>query len=187
MKKKNLTICISGTPSPTGTCGVDALEVARILGRKMAERNITLTSTSTTGFPLWTALGCAGEGGTAVAFSPASGEHEHLYVHKLPIDGFTMVVYTGFGPTGAGILAMRSSDAVIFGCGGMTTVLETTTAIYENKPIGILEGSWKTDEVIRELVEEHYPEYDNIIIDADPGRLLDQLVKRIHVQKETLL
>ncbi len=185
MKNKNLTICISGTPSPAGTCGVDALEVARTLGREMAERKIIVTATSTTGFPLWTALGATGEGGTAIAFSPAASEREHMTVHKLPLDGFTMMVYTGFGPTGAGILAMRSSDAVIFGCGGMTTVLETTTAIYENKPIGILEGSWKTDEVIRELLNEHYPDYDNIVVDSDPRRLLDQLAKRVRMQKDT--
>ncbi len=95
-----------------------------------------------------------------------------------------MIVYTGFGTSGAGVLALRSSDAVIFGCGGMTTLFELSTAIQENLPIGILEGDWETDEVIESFIQKYHPQYEPIIRDTDPNRLLDQILKKVKYMRE---
>jgi hypothetical protein len=61
----------------------------------------------------------------------------------------------------------------------MSSILECVTAIQEGKPIGILEGPWETDEVLKEMLNKHYPHYEHVIIDSDPRRLVDQVIKRI--------
>ncbi len=177
-------ICISGVPGTSDTCAVDAIEIGRTLGRSLANHACVLVTTSTTGFPLWSAIGAQQEGGLTIAFSPAAHAFEHTHVHKLPSDYFSMIVYTGFGTSGAGVLALRSSDAVIFGCGGMTTLFELSTAIQENLPIGILEGDWETDEVIESFIQKYHPQYEPIIRDTDPNRLLDQILKKVKYMRE---
>lgn len=181
-KTQSLKICISGAPTATGSCGIDALEIGRALGREIASQDMVLTTTATTGFPMWAALGAQGVGGLTVAFSPAASESDHVQVHKLPTEGFDMMVYTGFGASGASVLALRSSDAIIFGCGGMTSLLEVTTAVQEQRPIGILKGSWDLDEVIRNFLTENYPDYVHVVSDDDPVRLLEQLTKHVKVK-----
>lgn len=183
---QNITLCISGTPSPELVCPPESLDIGKQLGRVCREYGINLMSTSTTGFPLWVALAAQGRSGdpsqatsTTIAFSPASSQREHAEVFRLPLEGFSHVIYTGFGTSGSSVLALRSSDAVIFGCGGMSSVLECVTAIQEGKPIGILQGPWETDEVLKEMLEKHYPQYEHVITDADPRRLVDQVIKRI--------
>jgi len=181
MKEKlhNITLCISGSPNPSVTCPPEGLDIGRELGEVCAEHSASIMSTSTTGFPLWVALSASRAGSTTIAFSPASSRHEHVDIFRLPSDGFNHIVYTGFGSSGASVLALRSSDAVIFGCGGMSSILECVTAIQEGKPIGILEGPWETDEVLEEMLKKNYPDYEHVITDTDPRRLVEQIIKRV--------
>jgi len=192
MKRKKETtpinICISGSPrSDTKGCSVDALEIARELGREIAKHDITLASTTTTGFALWAAIGAKEAKGKTVAFSPAASLTEHIETYKLPIDSFDFVVYSGFGVTGASVLALRSCDAVIFGCGGLSSIIECTEAVRQNKIIGILEGDWDTDEILEELLAKNYGTYNHVIRDADPRRLVEQIIKRARINREDLV
>ena len=59
-----------------------------------------------------------------------------------------MIIYTGFNYSGRNLLLVRSSDAVIFGCGRMGTLNEFTITFEDKKPIGILQGEWETDDFI---------------------------------------
>ncbi|MCB9809075.1 hypothetical protein H6776_01615 [Candidatus Nomurabacteria bacterium] len=179
-----MTFCISGSPSPTIVCPPEALDIGKVLGKACAEKGLGIMSISTTGFPLWVALAAAREGATTIAFSPATSAREHGDIFKLPVDGFHHVIYTGFGTSGASVLSLRSSDAIIFGCGGMSSVLECVTAIQEGKPIGILEGPWETDEVLENMLKEHYPDYEHVIIDTDPYRLVEQMIKRVKLLRD---
>lgn len=181
---QNITVCISGIPSPEILCPPESLDIGKSLGRICREYSINIMTTSTTGFPLWVALAASGHStespaSTTIAFSPAASEREHAEIFRLPREGFDHIIYTGFGTSGASVLALRSSDAIIFGCGGMSSVLECVTAIQEGKPIGILEGPWETDEVIKEMLDKYYPDYEHILIDSDPRRLVDQIIKKI--------
>ena len=176
---ENFTFCISGAPNPAVVCPPESLDVGKALGEICAQHNIDIMTISTTGFSLWVSLAAMRAGSTTIAFSPASSYQEHTEVFRYPTEGFSHLVYTGFGTSGASVLALRSSDAVIFGCGGMSSILECITAIEQGKPIGILQGPWDTDNVLRDMLSKNYPNYEHVIVDTDPRRLVEQMMKRV--------
>ncbi len=149
----------------------------------MARADCVLVTGATTGFPLWTAMGAKEEGGVVVGLSPASTEAEHAQVYKLPLDYADLIVYTGFGYSGRNLLLTRSSDAVIIGCGRVGTVNEFTIAFEDGKPIGILEGEWETDEVVKMIIDKGHRPNDKVIFDSDPARLVERLIEKINQDK----
>lgn len=156
----------------------DALDQAQNLGTIIAEHDCMLTIPATSGFPFWVAKGMKKSGGTVIAFSPAANELEHHEIYDLPLEYMDMIVYSGFGYAGSDLLLSRSSDAIIFGYGGLETVHEFWVAFQEDKPIGILKGDWDTDEILHSLLKGHEDfDHSRIIFDDDPQRLLEQLIK----------
>jgi adenosine/AMP kinase len=89
------------------------------------------------------------------------------------------VMYTGFGYPMRDILLVRSSEAVIFGCGRIGTIHEFTIAFEDGKPIGVLEGCWQTDEVIKQIIEKGNRPHEQVIFDNDPDRLVKRIIKMI--------
>jgi hypothetical protein len=90
------------------------------------------------------------------------------------------MIYTGFGNAGADLIMARSSDAVIFGCGRINTIHEFTVALQEGKPIGILEGEWDTDDLLRDILKlEIDRAHETIFFDHDPNRLVERLIKAV--------
>jgi uncharacterized protein (TIGR00725 family) len=176
-------LCISGA-AETGHCGVDALDKAKELGREVALQGAILVSGATTGFPLWTAMGTKEAGGTSIGLSPASTEAEHVEVYGLPLDYMDLIIYTGFGYSGRNLMLTRSSDAVLIGCGRVGTINEFTVAFEDGKPIGILEGEWETDEVVRTILEKGYRAHDHVIFDVDPKRLVEKVIELVAAHKE---
>ena len=155
----------------------------------IAEHGCTATCGAVTGFPLWVAKGVKKSGGTVIAFSPATNKDEHTETYRMPdpASHFDIVVYTGFGFSGSDLLMTRSSDAVIFGCGRIGTIHEFTLAFAERKIIGILEGPWETDELLKEILRSDISRpHDTIIFDADPHRLVEQVIKRVKEQQKNL-
>mgnify|MGYP003337872405 CR=1 FL=1 len=152
---------------------------AQELGKHLGRRGVTVTTTSSTGFPLWAAMAARRQGAVALAFSPAASQSEHEHVYQQDRAGYTNIIYTGFGTSGASVMGVRSSDAVVFGCGGMSSILELITAIQEGKPIGILEGAWPTDEVLADMLATQYPDYAHIMTHDDPAELAAMMVKQI--------
>jgi len=180
-------ICVSGA-SETGHCGEGALESAEELGREIVRHNAILVEGATTGFPYWAAKGAKEEGGMVVGFSPATGEKEHVEFYKLPTDYHDLIVYTGFAYSGRNLILTRASDAVVVGCGRIGTINEFTIAFEDKKPIGILRGSWETDEVIEMIIDKSHrgDEVKNrIVFEKDPKVLLDKLVELIEMDKKT--
>ena len=94
------------------------------------------------------------------------------------------IVYTGFGYPGRDMLLVRSSEAVIFGCGRIGTIHEFTIAFEDNKPIGILEGTWMTDQVIHTIINNGNRNADMVIFDSDPDRLVKKIKEMILVQRQ---
>ncbi len=177
-KHNRIKLCVSGA-AETGHCGLDAFEKGKELGREIARHDAVLITGATTGFPLWTAIGATEEGGQSVGFSPASTEEEHVGTYRLPLDYMDVVVYTGFGYSGRNLILTRSSDAVFIGCGRIGTINEFTIAYEDGKPIGILEGSWETDEVLRNIMEKSHRVNKKIVFDADPKALVEKVLELV--------
>lgn len=176
-------ICISGA-ADTSFCGDDSCQIAEQLGREIALKKMVLVDGATTGFPFWAAKGAKEAGGIVVGISPAGSQKEHLERYKLPVDYHDLIIYTGSGYSGRNLLLTRSADAVIVGCGRMGTVNEFTIAFEDKKPIGILEGSWETDELVKAILEKSHraQEHPYVTFSPDPKKLLDKVFEFI---KET--
>jgi len=178
--KNPIKICVSGARD-TSICGTDALDIASRLGQSIAENGCVLTTGAVQGFPLWAAKSAKQSGGLTIGFSPAANAHEHTEVFRLSADYQDLIVYTGFGVSGCDLLLTRSSDAVIFGCGRVGTVHEFAGAFQEGKVLGILEGNWNTDDLLKEIIAlDVSRNHDLIIFDKDPHRLVERIIKKVH-------
>lgn len=177
-----IKICVSGA-AETGHCGVDALEKGKELGKEIARQGAVLVSGATTGFPLWAAMGAKEEGGISLGLSPAESEKDHLENYKLPLEYLDLIIFTGFGYSGRNLLLTRSSDAVIVGCGRIGTLNEFTVAFEDNKPIGILEGEWVTDNLIKEIVGTSHRGEGKIVYDSDPKKLVEKIIELVKKEK----
>ena len=175
-------ICGSGA-AETGHCGPEALELAKELGREIARHKAVLVTGATTGIPFWSCIGAKEEGGFSIGLSPARSEREHIEEYKLPVDYMDIIVYTGFGYAGRNLLLTRSADAVIFGCGRMGTLNEFTIAFEDQKPMGVLEGPWGTDELFKEIVAQAHRGPGKLIYDSDPKRLVEKVIELARREK----
>ncbi len=177
-------ICVSGA-AETGHCAPDALEKAKILGKEIVEHGAVLVNGATTGFPFWAAIGAKEAGGFNIGLSPAGSEKEHLEQYKLPIDYMDIIVYTGFGYAGRNLLLTRSADAVIVGCGRWGTINEFTIALEDRKPIGVLDGSGGSTDVIKDIIEKSNRGPGNIVYDSDPKALVEKVLELLKKEKLT--
>ena len=177
-----IKIGISGA-AETGHCGVDAYDKALELGREVARQGAVLVTGATTGFPLWVAIGAKEEKGTVVGISPANTEKEHIERYNLPVEYHDLIMYTGFGFPGRDLIFTRSSDSMLFGCGRIGTIHEFTIAFEDKKPIGIFEGDWQTDEVIKDILANGHRTNDHIVFDTNPKSLVQTIIKMVHQDK----
>jgi len=149
------------------------------LGKEIVRQGAVLVTGATTGFPEWAAMGAKEEGGMSIGFSPASNEEEHVKFYRLPIDYMDIIVYTSFGYSGRNLILTRSSDAVIIGCGRIGTINEFTVAYEDRKPIGVLEGTWETDEVVRFIIDKGHRINHKIIYDSNPEALIERVIELV--------
>ncbi len=177
-----IKLCVSGA-AETAHCGEGALEKARELGREIIRHNCVLVTGATTGFPLWAAMGAKEVDGISVGLSPASSEKEHVDKYELPLEYLDLIVFTGFGYSGRNLLLTRSADAVLVGCGRMGTLNEFTIAFEDNKPIGVLEGDWETDETIKSMIEKSHRGPGKVVFDSDPKRLVEKVIELVKKDK----
>ncbi|MDO8482008.1 MAG: hypothetical protein Q7S75_02915 [bacterium] len=175
-------VCVSGS-AELGRYGLDVLEKAREVGREIARQGAIITTGATTGFPLYAAMGAKDESGLSIGFSPASTEREHVETYKLPLDYMDVIVHTGFGYAGRDLLLIRSSDAVVIGCGRIGTLNEFAVAFEDRRPLGILEGSWDTDELLKQFIKSAHRPNNKIIFESDPKALVEQLIAMVMKDK----
>lgn len=178
-----IKIGVSGAADTTHA-GLDAFEKAKELGKEIALQGSIITTGATTGFPLYAAMGAKDECGFSIGFSPASTEREHVEVYKLPTDFMDVVVYTGFGYAGRDLLFVRSSDAMLIGPGRVGTLNEFSVSFEDRRPIGILEGSWKTDEFLHEVINAAHRANEFIVFDSDPKALVERVIEMVAKVKE---
>lgn len=176
-------IGVSGSADLTYS-GLDAFERAKEVGREIARVGAIITTGATTGFPMYAAMGAKDECGFSIGFSPASTEREHVEVYKLPHDYMDVVMYTGFGYSGRDLLFVRSSDAIIIGPGRIGTLNEFSVAYEDHRPMGILEGSWDTDELLKLIMDSAHRPNPRVIFDSDPKALVERLMEMVKKVKE---
>jgi len=181
-----LKLCVSGA-AETGHCGDGALEKAKELGREIVKHGAVLVTGATTGFPLWASMGAKEAGGMSIGLSPAGTEYEHTEVYGLPLDYLDLVIYTGFGYSGRNLLLTRSSDAIFVGCGRVGTINEFTVAFEDKKPIGVLQGGWETDSVIKNIIEKGHRPNPKVLFDSNPKALVERIIELVKKDKEEYL
>ena len=169
-------IGVSGS-ADTKFSGLDAFDKGKELGREIAKHGAIITTGATTGFSMYAAMGAKDECGFSIGFSPAETEREHVETYRLPLDYMDVVVYTGFGYSGRDLLLVRSSDALVIGPGRIGTLNEFSVAFEDKKPIGILVGSWQTDEILKQVIDEAHRPNPNIIFESDPKALVEKLAE----------
>ena len=164
-----------------------ALELAMEMGKEIVRQNGVLLTGATIGIPYWVARGAKEEGGISIGLSPAATEKAHVKTYHLPTDYFDLIIYTGFDYSGRNLLLTRSADAIIIICGRMGTLNEFTIAFEDAKPIGVLEGTGGTADMIREIVARSHRGPGKIVYDSDPKRLLGKLLKLVKKEKIVLI
>lgn len=179
---QKIKLGVSGA-AETGHCGPDAYEKAVELGREIARQDTILLTGATTGFPLWAAIGAKEAGGVSVGLSPANSEKEHIETYNLPLEYMDLVLYTGFGYPGRDIIFTHSTDAMLFGCGRIGTIHEFTVAFEDGKPIGILQGAWETDDVIKDILDGGHRTNELVVFDTDPKALVEQVIELVKKQR----
>lgn len=178
-------ICVSGA-AETSHFKNDVLKIAEELGREIARHDCILVEGATTGFPFWSAKGAKEEGGIVIGFSPATSEKNHVEQFQLPLDYHDVIVYTGFDYSGRNLILTRAADAIIVGPGRLGTINEFTIAFEDKKPIGILEGDWETDELLKLLIEKSHRQEemkDKIIFSSNPKEIVEKLLEIIKINK----
>jgi uncharacterized protein (TIGR00725 family) len=168
----------------TGTCGPNAFEGGKELGREIVRQGGILVTGATTGFPLWVAIGAKEEKGVSIGVSPAANEKEHVDTYRLPLEYMDLIIYTGFGFSGRDLLFTRSCDAVILGCGRIGTIHEFTIAFEDGKPIGILEGEWTMSQTIKDIISRANRPNDKIVFEKDPKILVQKIIELVAKDKQ---
>ena len=169
-------IGVSGSADLTYN-GLDAFERAKEVGREIARQGAIIVTGATTGFPMYAAMGAKDECGFSIGISPASTEREHAEVYKLPRDYMDVVMYTGFGYSGRDLLFVRSADAMIIGPGRIGTINEFAVAYEDHRPLGILQGSWDTDELLKLIMDSAHRPNPSVIFETDPKALVERLIE----------
>lgn len=176
-------IAISGAAQISHCCqGIE--QMAREVGKEIAQQKCVLVTGATTGVPYYAAQGCKEAGGFNVGFSPATSEDAHLRAYKLPIDAFDVMIYTGADYVGRNVMMTKSVDAVIIICGRMGTLHEFATAFEIQKPIGVLEGTGGTADKIRKIATGPYRGVKKIIYEKNPKSLVKKLLKAVETEKK---
>ncbi len=179
-------ICVSGS-AETSTCGAQALDMAKEVGKQIVRHNGALVTGATTGIPYWAAIGAKEARGISIGISPAASELEHVKKYKLPTDYYDLIMYTGFNYSGRNLLLTRSSDAVIVICGRIGTLNEFTIAFEDEKPIGILEGCGGMADMMREIIEKSHRGPGKVVYDSNPKRLVEKLLPLIDAERVSIL
>lgn len=176
-------ICISGA-AETGHCSRDAVEKAVSLGREIAHRDYVLVAGATTGIPYWTAKGAHAEGGLVIGFSPAASRVAHIKTYRLPTDFYDTIIFTGADYAGRNLALTRASDGIVIICGRTGTLNEFMIAFEDQRPIGVLEGTGGTADMIREILEKSHQGFRKVVFSRDPSDLLDKLIAIIEKEEE---
>jgi hypothetical protein len=66
----------------------------------------------------------------------------------------------------------------------MGTLNEFTIGFEDHKPIGVLEGTGGTADMLREILEKAHRGSSNVVFSNDPSKLLDQVMKLVEIEEK---
>jgi uncharacterized protein (TIGR00725 family) len=164
--------------SSGGSISDEQLELARRVGRRIAERDCTIVTGACPGLPHAAVLGAHEAGGASLGVSPALTREEHVEVYHSPIQPYTTIVFTGSGLMGRETHNIHSSDFVLFIGGRSGTLGEFCIAYDEGKLIGILNHSGGISDHVGEvqrLVDKQTGA--TIVTESDPEALVDRCLE----------
>lgn len=185
MKAQKITISVSGA-AEIAHCGPTVIPIAKELGREIARQGAQIVTGATSGFPMYAAEGAKEAGGFSFGLSPAASKKEHVETYRLPLKAMDAVVYTGFGFPGRDLMLVRSSDAIVIGCGRIGTIHEFTIAWEADMPLGILVGEWETDEVIHNIIDNSNRTNPNVIFEKDPKVMIAKLIEMVKKKEDII-
>lgn len=164
--------------SAGGQISADELELARRIGRRIAERGCTVVTGACPGLPHAAVLGATDAGGLSLGVSPALSREEHVNVYGSPLQPYSTMVFTGSGLMGRETHNIHSSDFVVFVGGRSGTLGEFCIAYDEGKLIGILTNSGGISNEFVPISKMVQKETGSIIVtEDDPEKLVDQLLE----------
>lgn len=164
--------------SSGGSISTQELDLARRVGRRIAERDCTIVTGACPGLPHAAVLGAHAAGGESLGVSPALTREEHIETYRSPIQPYTAIVFTGSGLMGRETHNIHSSDFVLFLGGRSGTLGEFCIAYDEGKLIGVLQHSGGISDQFKHIVELVRKETGAVIIeDADPATLVDRCLE----------
>lgn len=177
--KSRVAIGVMGSSAAVGSDREALAELARRLGRTVAQNDCVLVTGATTGLPHLVSCAAREHGGLTIGVSPAISRAEHRERFRLPDDGADVILYTGFGLKGRNIINVRASDIVIILGGGIGTLNEFTIAYDEEKIIGVLEGSGGIVDIIRSLPDFATKEKKSaLVFDSSPESLVTTCLRK---------
>lgn len=177
-------IAVSGAADIRHCCP-EIKELSEEVGREIVKQGGILLTGATTGAPYFAAKGAKKVKGISIGFSPASTEKEHIKTYRLPIDYFDLIVYTGFDYIGRNLILTKAADGVIIICGRTGTLNEFTVAFESKTPVGVLQGSGGTADLIDEVLKRGYRPKTKIVYDRTPKKLVQKLISLIKKEKRS--
>ena len=173
--------------SASGLIDPEIAARARAVGRAVAEAGCTLITGACPGLPQEAVRGAAARGGLVIGISPALSEQEHVERYDSPVEGYSVLVYTGSGLMGREVVNIRSSDIVVVIGGHSGTLGEFAIAYDEGRLIGVLTGTGGVADMIDELVARLAKDTGaKVLFDAEPERLVARLTeyyRTVHFQR----
>ncbi len=177
-------ICVSGAAEVSHCCP-KIKELSREIGKWIAKKDCVLLTGATTGVPYFAAQGYKEAGGKfSIGFSPANSPKGHKKSYRLPTDQFDLIIYTGFDYVGRNLMLTKAADGVIIACGRTGTLNEFTIAFETRTPIGVLEGTGGTADLINEVLKKGYRPKTKIVYDRNPKNLVQKLISLIKKEQK---
>ncbi|HET7813195.1 MAG TPA: hypothetical protein VFL13_02350 [Candidatus Baltobacteraceae bacterium] len=154
------------------------LDLAKRLGRRIAQLDCTIVTGACPGLPHAAVLGAHEEGGISLGVSPALSPEEHVNVYGSPLQPYTTMVFTGSGLMGRETHNIHSSDFVLFVGGRSGTLGEFCIAYDEGKLIGVLQHSGGISDEFESIVKMVQKETGTTLVtDDNPERLVDRCLE----------
>lgn len=176
-------ICVSGA-ADMDICCPNIKDLAHEVGKEIVNQNCILLTGATTGVPYQVAKAVKEANGISIGFSPAGSKKEHVKRYNLPTDTFDLIVYTGFDYVGRDLILTKSADAVIIICGRTGTLHEFAIAFETRTPIGVLQGSGGTADIIQPVLAKGYRPKTKIIYDTDPNKLIQRMIQLLNKENK---
>jgi hypothetical protein len=165
--------------SAGGAITEEELDLARRVGRRIAERGCVVVTGACPGLPHAAVIGAHEIGGDSLGISPAHSREEHVHAFSSPLEPYTLIAFTGSGLMGREVHNIHSSDIVIFVGGRSGTLGEFSIAYDEGKMIGILRNSGGISNHFSEIATLVEKRTGAVLIEDDqPERLVDTCLDR---------